>query len=556
MTDDPTDEAMRAFLRETEALEKRLTRPLSSAPVAPLSPGPRPSPFTDGTPDLTDEEAEAELRAMDEEKRERERREALALKCATFTSTDDGNAMRLIARYGEILRYDHTGERWLLWDGTRWSPDSVEKVMEIAKDTARAIPEEGRYLDESAAGARFKWAAASLSSYRVAGLLTMARSDPRIAITGDVLDRDPYLLNTPDGTVDLKTGEIRSHRKEDMITKTTTARYVTGAACPLWEDHIRKVCRGDESLVAWLRVNLGYSLLGTNPEMLFYVAYGTGKNGKSVTFRTVRAILGEYAENPDPSTFMVHKYEKTTRDDLLQLRGARFAFSSETLQGRRLNEALIKNFTGGDPLKKRALYSRDVAFYLPVKVWMASNYRPRVRDQSPGFWERLRVVPFVHYFPEEDRDPEIEARLLMEAPGILQWLILGLLQYWADGIPPCPAVDQAVADYRVEQAGDTGHWLYERCAEEAGARTSRKEALADIKAWAAAEGMEAPNAKDFTRDLEDRGFHTKPIGGIRYWIGFRLKRPEERDGQEALPGILPDDEYDRLRIEGRPLFGD
>jgi putative DNA primase/helicase len=493
--------------------------------------------ITPGGPhDLTkeDEDREMERLKADDERRKEEVR-VLRI-CADLTGSDDGNALRLVEWYGKDLRYDHTGKRWLIWDGIRWRPDEEGSIVEMAREVARRIPEEARYLHEQEAGARLKWAGQSLEAHRLANMLKLAQSDRQVAITGKVLDINPLLMGLPNGTLDLKTGGLHPPRKEDLITRITTAPFIPGAPCPTWVDHIRRVGHGDPEFIKYLQVVLGYSLLGTNPEAIFNIVWGKGKNGKSVTFRAVGEVLGDYATVADPSTFEAQKYEKETRDDLVQLRGARLVTSFETQKGRRLAENFIKAMTGGDVLKKRGLYAKPETFTLPAKVFLCSNYKPRVRDFTIGWWERLKMLPFLHYFPPEERDPGIDEKLRKEGPGILQWLLAGLKEYLARGFPPCRAVDAAVKEFKETQEGDVGQWLHEVCAEEEEAAITRKNARLGFLDWCKAgdEEKEAMANKDFLQELRDRGFGEKVLHGTYYWVGFRFKTNDELGRQATL----------------------
>lgn len=455
--------------------------------------------------------------------------------CSDYHYTEQGLGERFLIRFSDRVRYVPHWNAWLVWDGVRWKRDEILRPMELMKGTAREVHKEVDIpgMEEADRKLILRYALMCEGARVQRAALELARSDPRVVITPDRLDQDPLLLNTPDGTIDIRTWELRPHRREDLITMITGARYVPGAPCPLWENHIRKVCDGDLELEAWLQVILGYSLLGENPLMYFFIAWGKGKNGKSVTFRTMKAVLGDYAAVADPVTFEVQKYEKGTRDDLLQLRGARFVFSSETQPGRRLAENLIKNMTGGDPLKKRGLYARDETFYLPAKVFMATNYKPRVRDHTVGFWERMQMIPFLYYFPPEERDEAIGKRLEAEAPGILQWLLAGLRMYREKGVPPCAAVTEAVQEFKQEEEGDVGQWLHERCTIEPGAEIAKRNALADFRQWCGDETEPLP-PQLFTRELQDRAFGQKIVHGIRKWTGFRLKNDAELGTQATL----------------------
>ncbi|WP_197357646.1 phage/plasmid primase, P4 family, partial [Ralstonia pseudosolanacearum] len=211
--------------------------------------------------------------------------------------TEDGLATAFTRRYGDDWRYCSLWGKWLVWTGVRWNPDQLLYVTHLARGICRAAS-----LKAETARQKAKLA----SSSTIASVEKIARSDPKHAATADEWDADVWALNTPGGVVDLRTGHLRSHRREDRMTKVTTAtpRGRNGEGCPAWLAFISDITGGNTDLAAYLQRVVGYCLTGVTSEHALFFLYGTGANGKSVFVNVLATILGDYAANAPMDTFM------------------------------------------------------------------------------------------------------------------------------------------------------------------------------------------------------------------------------------------------------------
>jgi putative DNA primase/helicase len=190
-----------------------------------------------------------------------------------------------------------------------------------------------------------------LSAKTIAAVERLARSDPRLAASVDQWDRDPWLLNTPAGTVELsKNGLIREHRRLDYITKITAVG--PGGDCPLWRKFLTKITGGDDELVAFIQRMLGYALTGSTQDHALFFCHGAGANGKTVLLSTVAGILGDYHTTAPIETFTASTNDRHPTE-LAALRGARLVTATETQEGRRWDETKVKLLTGGDQISAR-----------------------------------------------------------------------------------------------------------------------------------------------------------------------------------------------------------
>jgi len=354
-----------------------------------------------------------------------------------YKHTDLGNAERLVAEHGEDLRYDHNRGRWLVWDSRRWADDDTGEAVRRAKATARGLwADLDAIEDEKDRREAAKHAARSESEGRIHAALGLAASEPGIAVRVDELDADPFALTCLNGTLDLRTGALRPHRRADLITKLVPVAHAPGASCPTWLAFLDRIMGGNHELIGFLRRAVGYSLTGVTREQVMFLLHASGSNGKTTLLEELRSLLGDYAQQT-PSETLMAKRESAVPNDVARLRGARFVSAVETDEGRRLAEVMVKQITGGDTISARYMRAEWFEFTPQCKVWLATNHRPVIRGTDDAIWRRLRLVPFVVTIPEEERDKTLPDRLRDELPGVLAWAVQGCLEWRPKG-SACP----------------------------------------------------------------------------------------------------------------------
>jgi len=319
--------------------------------------------------------------------------------------------------------------RWLHWTGTLWKYDDTLKAFDLVRAVCR---------EAAASCNNDKVAAAIASAKTVAAVERLAKSDRRLASTTDQWDSDPWLLNTPKGTVDLRTGRMRHHDQRDYITKTTAVG--PGGECPIWLAFLTRVTGGDTALEAFLQRMLGYSLTGDTSAHALFFAHGHGANGKSVCIDTAAGILKDYHATTPIEAFTVSTTDRHPTD-LARLRGARLVTAVETEEGRRWAESRVKALTGGDRIAARFMRQDFFEFTPQFKLLIAGNHKPGLRSVDEAIRRRFHLVPFAVTIPAAERDLRLSEKLRAEWPGILKWMIAGCLDWQRDGLQaqtPCP----------------------------------------------------------------------------------------------------------------------
>jgi P4 family phage/plasmid primase-like protien len=460
--------------------------------------------------------------------------------------TDLGNAQRLIRRHGQDLRYIHAWGKWLVWSGTRWVTDDVGSVMRMAADTVRSIyAEAAAEADPQVRGGIAAWAHTSEAAARIKAMVELARSDQAVAITHEALDADPWLLNVLNGTIDLRMGTLREHRREDLITKLAPVAYGPNAKAPTWERFLERV-QPDPEIRAYLGRRAGYGATGIIREHVLYIDYGTGANGKTTWDITLQTVLGDYAVTL-PATALIARKGDAHPTELTILFGARYASAAETEAGRGLNVALVKGLTGNDPIVARKMREDFWRFQPTHKLCLATNHKPRISDPGNGIWRRVHLVPWSVTIPEAEQDKALIGKLAEEAPGILAWIVRGCADWRSQGLRPPEAIMAATQAYR--DAEDIIGTLLAECVEAAPGERVTREAMREVyESWSRDRGdTHILGSRQFTEGLREHGIvEATPwkSGGRKYrgWADVRLVRHDDDSvTDEYLEGLLGGD---------------
>ena len=299
-----------------------------------------------------------------------------------FGLTESYQAESLVEAHGNDLRYDHDRKRWFVYRGHLWMPDPDGQVVRWAIQCARDLQARGEQVEHEATREKIVSFAKFLQSEAgIRRVLKIAMNLPPIAIAGGDWDPNPWVLGTPNGVVDLRTGRRRKGKPEDLITLSVGVEHDPTAKCPRWRRFLREIFPGDPGLVRYIQRCVGYTLTGLTTEHIWWLLHGRGSNGKSVFLGVLAYLLGAYAKTIPFSCLTLP--ERAIPDDLAGLPGKRLVFASEAIEGARLNEARIKTLTGGDPISARPLYGRWSEFDPGLKLWLTCNRAHGSRFQLP-----------------------------------------------------------------------------------------------------------------------------------------------------------------------------
>lgn len=428
--------------------------------------------------------------------------------------SEDDLAQAFEREASDRARFCHTNRGWYWWDERRWALDTTCKVQHTLRTIA-----------QRAKGPKIK------KSSAINGAATLASTNPELAVQLKDFDRDPFLIGTPGGTVDLRTGQIREALQHDLITRLTAVAPADPGSVPeRWLAFLHEATRGDVGLIRFLQQIVGYALTGDTREHALFFIYGDGGNGKSVFLNTIIKLLRDYVRTAAMDTFTAAKYERHPTD-LAMLAGARLVSASETEDGRAFAEARIKQMTGGDPIAARFM-GKDFFEYVPeFKLILIGNHKPRLHNVDAAVKRRFNIIPFVH--KPANVDHELEAKLHEEWPAILRWAIDGCLDWQANGLVRPQIVVDATNEYFDDQ-NVLAQWIDECCECDPRYRELHGPLFASWKRYAGAQGEDSGTSSSFKERMCKAGFEPKKSGGFSGFLGIRVApQPAPTDGQFA-----------------------
>jgi putative DNA primase/helicase len=431
------------------------------------------------------------------------------------TVTQDGIARVFARRFEDRLRFCHHAGAWYEWTGTHWKKDETALAFQFCRELAREFTEDAK-ANELKEVRKVSFAG---------GVEKFAKSDPSMAVTSEAWDRDPLLLGTPGGTVDLRTGLLREPDPTDGITKVTAVAPADAVSCPRWLQFLDETF-GDVDLIRFLQQWGGYSLTGETREHALVFGFGNGKNGKSVWLNTHTGILNDYAATSAMDTFTASKSDRHPTD-LAMLRGARLVSASETEEGRSWAESRIKQMTGGDQISARFMQKDFFTFRPSFKLTIIGNHNPVLKNVDEAARRRFNLVPF-NRTPAKP-DPLLEQKLKAEWPGILRWLIDGCLDWQQSGGLVRPASVVRATESYFEDQDLMSQWLADACDAEPGNQYKWDATGALFASWtdfANGAGEKPGSMKAFSAELAKRGFERSAEGHAktRCFRGLMLRK--------------------------------
>jgi putative DNA primase/helicase len=481
-----------------------------------------------------------------------------------YMRTDLGNSERFVDAHRDSVLWCPARKSFLCWDGKRYAWDERGEVVKLAHAVARGIFHEAADAEgEEEQKAITKWALASQNESRINAMLSQAR--PYLAVGMEELDRDPWLVNCQNGTLDLRTGKLKAHDPADRITKIVPVDYDPDASCPRFKQFLKEALV-DETVIKFVKRYSGYTLTGITRERLLAILYGFGKNGKTTLVELLHEVLGDYARNTDVETLLIKKYQGVG-NDVAALKGARFVSAAEVEKGRRLAESKVKQLTGRDTVTARFLFGENFDFKPEFKLWLSTNNKPVIQGTDDAIWDRIRLIPLTQRFDGSKADPKLPDKLRNELAGVFSWMVEGCLEWQEHGLEEPKTVTDATNQYR-EEMDTLASFLDEVCVVGAHYRVLAERLYQRYAMWCDNSGERKDPKKAFVARLEERGFErrreTAGVNKGRYiWLGIGPRSddepppfgsPSEPNGGESSPGESREDTADSsgVRPGGEP----
>lgn len=432
------------------------------------------------------------------------------------TLTEDLLARVFAQKYAGRLCYCHNRGAWFEFDGSIWRQHRTPLAFHYAREMCRRLSAK-------------LGSVVTVQKVRVAaGVEKFAQADPVFARSIEDFDRDPLLLGTPGGTVDLRTGKMRPALASDNITRATSVPPHAWADCPQWLEFLRQATGGDDELTYFLQQIAGYALTGLTSEQALFFIYGPGGNGKGVFINTLMKILGDYAQMAGMDTFTAGRHAAIPAD-LAMLAGARLVAASETGEGEKWDQKRIASLTGQDPITARFLRQNFFTFLPQFTLVIIGNHKPALSSVDDAMRRRINIIPFT--IKPDAPDPELQHKLEQEWPAILRWAIDGAVEWQRNRLKRPKIVTDATEEY-FEDQNVFEQWLAERC--DVDPRNfhycvASSHAFSDWQAYAKRSGEDPGSAKTFKSSMEKAGFTAKKDRFGRWFYGVQLRSSDEEN---------------------------
>lgn len=437
-----------------------------------------------------------------------------------------------------------TRGQWLRWQDERWmlcekqeeqalAKQVCDKILESAQAFFKEDPERGRPLVNDAMLAH--------RLNRINAMLKLAVSEPGMAITDRELDSNPYFLGVENGVVDLRKGHLILNRPDFYITRFCNAAHNESAQCPRWQQFMTEIFEGDTETIESVQRLMGCTLLGLPNEEILVICYGHGSNGKSVFSNVLHKIMGGYSITAPPSLLTTRRNgDSGPRNDVAALAGARYVSINELQAGDRLDEQIIKQLAGREPISARFLHQEFFEFQPTFTPWLRTNHKPIVVGEEDGIWRRLILLPFMRRFDEHEQDTNLEQTLLDERDGILMWMLAGASQYIDGGLRLSRRIKAEGNQYRSE-SDMLGEFLADETTIGTTQKVLQQVLYSRYRGWCQESGVKAVSKKSFTQRLKERGFSEGKSGCKRYYLGLSLRLVGVHSGGDEQKGHVGQD---------------
>ena len=468
-----------------------------------------------------------------------------------LNNQERGDAELLASLFHGKFLYDHIAKCWLSYENGVWNQDNENQTFKIAvekltdvylhassrtdqqitrlmEEKDNANKEKIRQLEVLRDGLRERVNKLN-NRNRINNVLNMAES--WLPTSTWKFDRDPLKLNLANGIYDLESNKLLEHSHEHLCLKQGPVAFDKDAAAPHWDKFLNTIFGGDQELIRFVKQAVGFSLSGLCDLQALIFCFGSGANGKSTFFRVLKEMLGDYYQGIQVETFLSKAFQSSSEPyELARVKGARMVVSDEVPEGRKLNESLVKNLTGGDQIHARNPYEKPFSFDPTHTLWMFGNHKPVITGTDCGIWRRIKLVPFEVTISEEQKRPQDEMmkEFKEEISGILNWALEGWKDYRENGLQVPSAVNNATLEYKSES--DTlAAFISEKCIENAVAKVHTNTLFQSFKEWAKEnnEAEQIRSSRVMIRLLRERGFDISAGSQNKYYVhGLGLEAEE------------------------------
>ena len=453
-----------------------------------------------------------------------------------FNFSDVGNAERLMAIYGKNIRYSPIRNKWFVWSGKHWEVDNNGKIENLSRKVIRKLQAEGEAISlknlEQEDEKRKTKLKAQIANFvlrsegdgRLKAMINQAKTFNSFIIKET--DKDVYLLNVKNGTLDLHTGLMKKHERKDYLTKLIDIEYNPKTQSPNWIEFINKIFMEDKELINYIQKSIGYSLTGDSRLQCFYILHGKGSNGKGTFMQAIERLMGPYYSTLMPESLMERTgNNEGAREDLAKLESTRFVCVNECDENKYFDENLLKRMASGanEKFTVRRMYEKYFDLSPEFKMWMTTNGLPRIKGTDKGIWRRIRKIPFEYDFDLDKNKNEnfFDEKILPEINGILNWALEGCLRWQQEGMELPDAVKVEVEKYKSDMDPIT-RFAEDCCVISETCRVRIPEIYDAYTDWCHENKEYVLSSIKFSKRLADKGYKQLKIMSNRYWSGIGI----------------------------------
>lgn len=446
---------------------------------------------------------------------------------------DVGNGERFLHLFGDDVLFNAESGCWYIWSGKSWKVDSSNEIYRMAVQTYKKFlkaVEQVEWTDENTMITMHRHANNIGNVSKQKAMLKQAAIQRPVSLND--FDSDNNLFSCQNGTINLKTGELSPHRREDYVSKISPCEFISESKPEVFLQFLNKIFNNDTGMLNYLQKVLGYFLTGWTTEQCFFIAYGAGANGKSTLIDIVSKIIPEHTVSISAGALMDAKTIGTASPELAKTKGARLVLAAESNDTDNFNEAKIKQMTGGDKIYARPLYSQGFVFDPAFKIWLSTNHKPRINGVENGIWRRIHLVPFSVIIPEQEQDRELAQKLEAEKDAIFSWMVEGARKLLGEGLHKPAIVEEALKEYRSSM--DSLHdFIADRTECDVNSRVQSSVLYESYVEYCSENGIEWLKQKDFSKKVADKGF--KKIKVSQYFFtGLKMKRFVDENGENSV----------------------
>ena len=438
----------------------------------------------------------------------------------SYKCTDAGNS----ERFADMLRgrYLYVSEQksWYCFVDKVWEEDYKNHIVQDIINCLRQAQKEALSIeDEDKRTKTLKWLLLSESQARISAALNLMSSAPFMCARVNQFDNDDMTLCVQNGIVDLKTGKLHPHDRSKYLTKISNVEYNPDAQSQFFDNFLDEITEGNKEKRRYLQKLCGYCCTGKITEEEFYQGKGSGQNGKTKLFETIKHCLGSYAVTASPDILMA-KDMTSVPNDVARLNGTRLVLMSEPDPGKRFSDNAIKSLTGGDTIIARYLHKEFFEFSMKAKMIMLTNHEIKAIGTDHGLWRRMVIIPFTYQVPEDKKDKNLQGKLIDDAEAVLAWMVQGCLMWQQEGLQQPQELIQVKYEYRQGQDA-VGLFIDECCTENQKSKVKASKLYNSYKKWCESSGEYELSHREFSKRLREKGY-SGVKSGVYYWFGIDL----------------------------------